>query len=65
MRIEYNTKRNMLGCRNFSQYTWRVIPGGDNSKAYDLPPQKIAPLSKETVIVVLRRKLELTVDEIE
>lgn len=61
MKIQYNSKRNLLGAINNSRYTWKVIDG--NSKTTCAPGERVV-LKKDLKIVVLWHQLELTVSEI-
>ncbi|MBP5590573.1 serine/threonine protein kinase [bacterium] len=61
MRVEYNTKLNLLSVVNCSQYSWIVSDNG--SKTTCAPGGRVI-LKKDLIIVVYPRKLQLKVVEI-
>ncbi len=58
MRIEYSRKRKLLSAVNLSAYTWSV------SGAPCAPGERVI-LQKGTVITVMRRQLQLTVEDVQ
>ncbi len=60
MKIEYSRSRNVLAAQNQSNYSWLI---SDQGNKYSCPPGGRVVLKTGLVITILRRQLQLTVEE--